>query len=272
MWGYLLSFERRLSRIPFAGRFALLFFFLLGSIVLYPYAETSGPGFYAFRILGALIIFLTVWAVTFSRGLLLLVIALAIPSILQHLFFHPHAPGTLPFVNRVLSIGFDLLIIGIISRHIFHTEKPDSETIFGALCIYLLLGFTFASIYSAIANRVGAAFYLTPTVNLHAVPDRFDFLYFSFGTLTELGTPGITAVAPLARSVSLLEAILGILYMAVLISRLINAYRATKTSHAAGRGTDGSAAARRVSGRGMRSIGRRWGSRGPGWGGRRGQR
>lgn len=226
--------KKRLSRIPFAGRFALLFFFLLGSIVFYPYAEISGPGYYAFRVIGALIIFLTVWAVTFSRGLLVLVVALAIPSVLQHLIFHPHAPGTLPLINRMLSIGFDVVVMVIISRHIFRTENPNSETIFGALCIYLLLGFTFASIFSAIANRLPAAFYLSPTVNLHTVPDRFDFLYFSFGTLTELGTPGITAVAPFARSVSLLEAILGVLYMAVLISRLLNAYRSAEMGKGAG--------------------------------------
>ena len=194
--------------------------------MFYPYSETSGFGFYAFRIVGALILLLTVWAVTFSRGLLILVIVLAIPSILQHLFFQPHSPGLLPFVNRILSIGFDVLIIVIISHHIFRTEEPNSETIFGALCVYLLLGFAFASIYSAIFNRVQAAFYLNPTINLHSVPDRFDFIYFSFGTLTELGTPGITAVAPIARSVSLLEAIFGVLYLAVLISRLIVAYRA----------------------------------------------
>ena len=137
--------------------------------------------------------------------------------------------GLLPFLNRLLAIAFNLLIIAIISRHIFRTERPNSETIFGALCIYLLLGFAFASVYSAIENRLPGAFYLTPTLNAHLVPDRFDFVYFSFGTLTELGSPGITAVAAVGRSVSLLEAILGVMYLAVLISRLISAYRSAET-------------------------------------------
>ncbi len=215
--------------LPFAGRFALLFFFLLSSIVFYPSAESSGLGYYGFRILGVIIILLTVWAVTFSRGLLLLVLVLAVPSIVQHLFFHPHTPGLLPFLNRLLSLAFDLLIISIISWHIFQTERPNAETIFGALCIYLLLGFAFGSVYSAIENRRPGAFYLAPTLNSHPVPDRFDFVYFSFGTLTELGSPGMTAVAPVARSVSLLEAILGVMYLAVLISRLISAYRSAET-------------------------------------------
>ena len=203
--------------------------FLLASIVFYPYAETSGPGFYAFRTIGTLVILITVWAVTFNRHLLFLVVVLAIPSILQHFLF-PHSHGVFPLVNRILSIAFDLLIIVIIARHIFRTDNPNAETIFGALCIYLLLGFTFASVYSAIFNHVQNAFYLTPALNLHPVPDRFDFIYFSFGTLTELGSPGITPVSPIARSVSLLEAIVGVLYMAVLISRLINAYHTREAS------------------------------------------
>jgi Ion channel len=61
--------------------------------------------------------------------------------------------------------------------------------------------------------------------NLHNVPDRFDFIYYSFCTMTSLGAAGITAVSSQARSFSILEAILGVLYLAVLITGLIGAYR-----------------------------------------------
>jgi hypothetical protein len=201
-------------------RFFLLFLFLLGSIVVYPYAESSGFGYYIFRILVGSAILLTVYAVTFSRGLLLLVIALAIPSILQHILISPHSGGIVPIVSRCISLAFYVVVIFIIFRHVFENEKPDTETMFGALCIYLLVGFAFSSAYLVISSLQPHAFYLTPTANLHPAPDRFDFVYFSFGTLTELGAPGITAVAPVARSISLLESIIGILYLAILISRL----------------------------------------------------
>ena len=224
------------QRHPFRGRFALLFFFLLGSIVAYPYAESSGVGYYAFRILGGLIILLTVFAVTFSRGLLVLVVLLAVPSIVRRVFLHPLNHGLFPLINQLLSLTFDLLVIYIVSRHIFQIKRPDSETIFGALCIYLLVGFAFSSLYSTIYSNLPNAFYMGSAQNVHAVPDRFDFIYFSFGTLTELGTPGITPVAPIVRSVSLLEAIIGVLYLAVLISRLISAYH---TGQAASDGLEG---------------------------------
>jgi hypothetical protein len=201
-------------------RFFLLFLFLLGSIVVYPYAESSGFGYYIFRILVGSAILLTVYAVTFSRGLLLLVIALAIPSILQHILVHPHDGGLIPIISRCISLAFYIVVIFIIFHHVFNNENPDTETMFGALCIYLLVGFAFSSAYLLISSLQPHAFYLSANANLHLAPDRFDFLYFSFGTLTELGAPGITAVAPVARSISLLESIIGILYLAILISRL----------------------------------------------------
>ena len=224
--------SRRTARLfrVLRGRFALLFFFLLASIVVYPYAENSGVGFYAFRIVGLAVILLTVHAVAFSRGVLAVVIVLAIFSTLQHVILPIHAGGIFPLIARSLSLVFDLLVITLIFVHVFQTDKPDSETIFGALCVYVLLGFTFAGIYSTIYSVARDAFVLPASANLHIAPDRFDFIYYSFGTLTESGAPGITAVAPVARSVSLLEAISGILYLAVLISRLLSAYRTVEVT------------------------------------------
>ncbi len=113
----------------------------------------------------------------------------------------------------------------VIFRRVFSNEQPNSETIFGALCIYLLVGFTFANIYGMVATLQPRAFYLDPLANLHAVPERMDFIYYSFGTMTSVGAAGITPVSAEARSLSIIEAILGVLYLAVLISRLVGAYR-----------------------------------------------
>jgi uncharacterized membrane protein len=128
-------------------------------------------------------------------------------------------------INLLLSFAFDVWIVVAIFRRVFAKAEITSETIFGALCIYLLNGLTFATIYSMVADLQARAFLLDPTVNTHAVPDRFDFIYYSFGMMTQLGAAGITAVSDQARSLSVIEAVLGQLYLAVLISRLVGAYR-----------------------------------------------
>ena len=208
-----------------ARRFFLLFLFLLGSLILYPYAEHSGFGYYAFRVLGSAAILLSVYAVSFRRSLIIFALALAIPAFLHRILNFSADAGSVSILNIVLSFVFDAFVVVVIFRRVFSHDQPNSETIFGALCVYLLVGFGFASLYGMVATLQPHAFYLDPVANLHRVPERMDFIYYSFGTMTALGAAGITPVSAEARSLSVIEAILGVLYLAVLISRLAGAYR-----------------------------------------------
>jgi hypothetical protein len=206
-------------------RFFLLFVFLLATLILFPYAEASHFGSYAFRIIGSFAIVVSVYAAKVHRGVLLFAIILAIPALFERIVLpQVHAHSFFIF-NIVLTLIFDVVIVVIIFRHVLAEEQPTSETIFGALCLYLLVGFTFASVYGLVAAFQPNAFYLDPRTNLHSVPDRFDLIYYSFCTMTSLGAAGITPVSSQARSFSILEAILGVLYLAVLIAGLIGAYR-----------------------------------------------
>ena len=206
-------------------RFLLLFVFLLATLILFPYAEASHFGSYAFRVIGSFTVVASVYAANIHRSLLALAIVLAIPALFQRIVLPKVSANSFTIFNIVLSFVFDVVIVVVIFRRVFAAEQPTSETIFGALCIYLLVGFTFASVYGMVAAFQPNAFYLDPSTNLHNVPDRFDFIYYSFGTMTSLGAAGITPVSSQARSFSILEAILGVLYLAVLIARLIAAYR-----------------------------------------------
>ncbi|AXC15321.1 hypothetical protein ACPOL_6077 [Acidisarcina polymorpha] len=212
-------------------KFFLLFIFLLGSLVLYPLAGDNGSRYYLFRFLSTVVILLSVYAVSFRRSLVVFAVVLAVPALLQHtVMFHRIDANWLSIIRIGLSFTFDVFIVVVIFRRVFAHQQPDAETIFGALCIYLLVGFSFASVFGLISDFRPHAFYLDPLTNRHLVPDRFDFVYYSFGTMTSLGAAGITPVSPEARSLTVIESILGILYLAVLISRLMDSYRKRPTS------------------------------------------
>jgi hypothetical protein len=210
-----------------AHRFFLLFVFLLASLILYPYAEDSQFSYYALRVLGSAVILLSVYAAGFRRrrSLLILALVLAIPAVLQRVMIPIADRSALAIASILLSFVFDIFIIVVLFRHVFSGTDADSETVFGALCIYLLVGFSFASVYNLLTSLHPGAFYMDPVINAHTVPNRFDFVYYSFGTLTSLGATGVTAVLSQARSFTVVEAILGVLYLAVLIARLMGAYR-----------------------------------------------
>jgi hypothetical protein len=206
-------------------RFFLLFLLLLTTLILFPYAEATVFGYYAFRVIGSSAILISVYAANFRRSLLIFVLVLAVPAVIQRFLLPRAQVSSFSIVNMVLSFIFDVVVVVVIFRHVFAREQANSETVFGALCIYLLVGFSFASVYHMVSIIQPNAFYLDPHANFHTVPDRFDFIYYSFGTMTSLGAAGITPVSAHARAISVLEAILGVLYLAVLVARLMGAYR-----------------------------------------------
>jgi hypothetical protein len=221
----LLMLQSKHAEMLAARRFFLLFLFLLGTLILYPLTEGNGSRYYLLRFLGSVIVVLCVYAVSFRRGLLLAAALLAVPAFLGRVILFEFDASALSVVRTLLSLGFDLFIVVVIFRRVFSHQKPNAETVFGALCIYLLVGFGFTSIYGLISSFDPLAFHLDPATNLHKIPDRFDFIYYSFGTISSLGAAGITPVSGEARSLTVIEGILGVLYLAVLISRLMGAYR-----------------------------------------------
>jgi hypothetical protein len=91
----------------------------------------------------------------------------------------------------------------------------------GAVAGYLLLGLSCAYAYALIDFLIPGAFQM-PAADLQSREAQYDaFVYFSIVTLTTLGYGDITAIHPVARSVVMMEALLGQLYPAILIARLV---------------------------------------------------
>ncbi len=205
-------------------KFTVLFLVLLAYLVLYPYARNAGLPYLAFRVFGSAVTVLSVYAVSFRRSFMWFALALAVPAFLQRILLPRADAGAFPLVSIVLGFTFDLFIVIVIFRRVFIEGDPTKEAIFGALCVYLLAGFGFTSIYDMLVTLQPHAFYLDPALNANAVPDRFDLIYYSFATLTCSGAAGISPISAQARSISVIEGLLGVLYLAVLISRLLSAY------------------------------------------------
>jgi Ion channel len=206
-------------------KFFLLFLILLATLLVYPYAESNGLIYFVFRLLGSLALVLSVFAVSLRRSVLLFALVFAVPALVhRNLLPRPDA-GVFGVISTVLNFAFDVFIITVIFRRVFSHDKPNSETIFGALCVYLMIGFTFASVYQMLSALNPHAFYLDPMVNVDRVPDRFDLLFYSFTSLTALGSAGMIAVSRQARSFTVIESIVGVLFLAVLVARLMGAYR-----------------------------------------------
>lgn len=210
-------------------RYLVLFLILLGTLLAYPYAGDDGLRYQWFRWMGFALTAFSVYAVSFRRWTLIVALALAVPAALNRVIVPKPEASTMALIGILLTFAFDLFVMVTIFRRIFRFERVTTSTIFGALCIYLLLGFSFTNLYLFVAKLQPWAFYLTPGVNLHTTAQYSDLIYFSFGSMTSLGYSGIIPVSLSVRSLSTVEAILGLLYLAVLVSRLVGMYHAEMT-------------------------------------------
>ena len=115
----------------------------------------------------------------------------------------------------------------IVMKQVLFKGKIDSNKLIGSVCIYLLMGLVWGSVYIIIGILVPDAF-----EGIVSETERnlaWEYIYFSYVTLSTLGYGDITPIYPLARSLAYLEAICGQLYIAILIASLVGAFLSDKS-------------------------------------------
>jgi len=131
------------------------------------------------------------------------------------------------------SIAIELCLIAVVllfsissaviaAKHVFGGTQVDRNLLFGAMCVYLLMGLIWAILYGLIFQFWPRSFNGIEGVDGKAPMDTL--LYFSFITLASLGYGDITPVAPLARTLAYLEVISGQLYIAIMLAGLVGLF------------------------------------------------
>jgi hypothetical protein len=165
-----------------------------------------------------------IYAVSHSRALLSTALVLGIPTFLADLVVFIVETHRWMLISCLLDLLFVLFVTSVVIGNVMKKERVSSNKIFGAICGYLLLGLLWAFIYGALELTFPGSF---QGIADQAVADgphfaaMDQFIYYSLVTLSTLGYGDITAVTHAARSLSSTEAIVGQLYMAILVARLI---------------------------------------------------
>jgi len=137
------------------------------------------------------------------------------------------------FKNSLLDLSYSLFLISLYSyiiifllKYILSSDEITADTIYGSICVYLLIGILWAIIYILINYNFPNSFHMPLSQN-----KVFDPVYFSFVTLTTLGYGDIIPISNYARALSFLEAIIGTLYPAIIIARIIGVYISSKNKN-----------------------------------------
>jgi len=126
--------------------------------------------------------------------------------------------------------GVTLLLVGLVPPAIvtgliklFREEGSVTiETMFGGLCLYLIVGLFFGTAFAAMEEIGGHAFFHQLTA---AQSETNDFLYFSFTTLTTVGYGDLTAASNFGRSLAITEALIGQIYLVTVVAVIISNMR-----------------------------------------------
>jgi len=203
-------------------RFSWLFVSLLLTIGAQPVADAFAPSVNPLEVLLAVNLLAAIGGAAHDRSfrvLLALVIAL---GALRAITTAMGMEGLLPISHALWVLAGILATVATV-RHALRATSVDAEHIFAALDAYLLAGLMFGVMYWALDQHWHTAFGAPNAADL-ALPEA---IYFSFVTIATVGYGDIVPVGSAARSLAILEAVGGQMYLAVLVARLVGLHVVT---------------------------------------------
>jgi hypothetical protein len=130
-------------------------------------------------------------------------------------------PAILRWSSLASLIFMVLLTMGTLFK-VFMDDKPvTGHRIMGAIAAYLLFGITWSILYGLLDQVLPKAFSIS-AAGAYGAERQEEIIYFSFVTLTTLGYGDITPTHDVSRMFAVMEALLGQLYPATLLARLIS--------------------------------------------------
>ncbi len=172
------------------------------------------------------------WAVSWKRSVAMIVSVAAAVALAVRWTARLTPSLDLTVWTTASSLVTEALLAAIVLKRVFMGGRINRQRIEGAVAAYLLIGLIWANAYELVSLAVPGAFAGTRAAGA-ALPD---FLFFSFVTLTTVGYGDITPVSPAARSLANVEALVGQLYPAVLLARLVSLEATWRARDEGGRG------------------------------------
>jgi hypothetical protein len=201
-----------------ADRYGLLFLLILAALVLTA-ANTTWLKIAAVIVQGGVVLFAFLAARAGRRAWRVAVILVPLAVILGiagRFGDSRPAEAVAATINLVLPVA----AIVALGRRIVMEPFVSRRTILGLLCVYLLIGMTFAATYITIAVVSGEPFFVQ-TKDAQPV----DFTYFSLVTLATVGYGDFTAANPMPRMLAAVEGLAGQLYLVTVVAVAVSRVR-----------------------------------------------
>jgi hypothetical protein len=215
-----IEIPRAALRRVFFQRCFYLFVVLLALIGVSPFIEgTRGnyllAGFNAFVVLAA--------AAALGRTALSFLLVFVLIGGAVGMRFASMEQGREALFNWALLLHalVYISVLFLLLRYVFGPEVMDGDRLWGAASAYLMIGILWCFVYALVELEHGQTFLVRgEPANLRLI----ELLYFSFSTLTTIGFGDIAPLSAGAQMAAIFEGIVGTLFLAILIAKLVGVY------------------------------------------------
>jgi hypothetical protein len=205
----------------FAGQHpsAVLLCAQLFAVLAYPFLDDSTLGRALLGVVGTSIVLVALWAVRRTPALSWVAALLGVPALLFTVL-EAFSPGNDPIVltNALLHAPFYFYVSYGMIRYLFHDNEVTRDELYATGAAFTVVAWGFAYVFAAAQVIWPGSF-----VGNGGPGDRswFELLFLSFTTLTSVGLSDVVPVLAHARSLVIIEQVAGVLYVAMVVSRLV---------------------------------------------------
>ena len=199
-------------------RFLILLILILSLLVLTPFLDEFVQTRILMDVFLTVIFIFIIYSIRLKRSQAIIASVLVLPLIVATWSTYFVEIKTISLLTRIFGVLFFAYAAVNILRIIAKSEKVTRETIFAAIVAYLLIALMWAFLYM-ILELVSPGSFSFPDTGFRGETMRFEYL--SFVTITTLGYGDITPVTDKASALVIIEAVVGQIYLVVLVAWLV---------------------------------------------------
>ena len=211
---------------PFFGRYGTLLLALVMLMLMQLTVDTT-VGQYLLEAIFIAVLIAGLRAIETQKGLLGFEVLLLLVGVVLSIAGTVTNNTPLFFIGNACRVVFMIMVALTILIDLFRGRKVSGDTLAGAVCVYLLIAVIWGYFYLLIEVMVPGSFSFTQghaRMQLWISQEFFPFFYFSMVTITTVGYGDMSPVSSEAQTFATIEALIGQIYLTILVARLVGMY------------------------------------------------
>ena len=188
------------------------------ALVAYPFLDTSRVGSAVLGVISMIAVGLALWVVRSTPALTVIAVCSGVPAVVMTCSRRSStSEDWVTLTSALLHAPFYFYVSYSLIRYLFHDDRVTTDELYAIAATFTVVAWGFAYVYLAVVMMSPDS--IQPLSQ--GTGRFFELLFFSFTNLTSVGLSDILPVGAHARSFVILEQVAGVLYVAMVISRLV---------------------------------------------------